>query len=98
MKITLVLPQSYRPDAVMSAQENFQANAPMGLLYLAAGVAARHDVAFVDAQFRHLAPAALVREILGWQPDLVGVSINFTTLVSNAMALAKCLSKPGPIC
>ena len=96
MRITLVSPQSYRPNVVLEQMENYSLNPPVALLYLAAGTAPNHDVCIIDNQLRKLSTEKLVEEVLATNPDVVGVSVNFTTVVLNAQVLARALKSRRP--
>lgn len=96
MRITLVSPQSYRPNVALIDRESYSLKPPVGLLYLAASVAGAHQVTIIDGQRRQLTAMGLAEAVLATEPDLVGVSANFTPLIGGAFALAKCLREMRP--
>ncbi len=96
MIVTLVSPQSCRPNVVLTKREDYSLSPPLGLLYLAAGVAGHHDVHIIDGQLQNLTLNSLVEEILSTRPDIVGISMNYTTLMYNAQQIAQELKRKQP--
>ncbi len=96
MKIALAAPQSRRPNVVLSNVPDYSLSPPLGLLYLAAGVADEHDVEIFDAQLQQEPVPALAKRILAADPDLVGVTMNFSTVIDGAVKLACLLKRERP--
>ncbi len=94
MKLVLVSPQSYRP--ILVTRTSKELSPPMGLLYLAAAVRDHCEVWVIDVQAHRWASAKVAEEILCRDPDVVGISINYTTMMPLGVRLAEALRHRAP--
>jgi len=94
VKLVLVSPQSYRPILVTKMAREL--SPPMGLLYLASAVRDECDVSIVDVQVRRWTIGEAVSAIVAQLPDVVGISVNYTTTMPSAMELARQLRQRAP--
>lgn len=86
MKIMLIWPPS--PEYCVLTEE-FSCCEPLGLEYLAASVLDKNDVKIIDMRFE--------KDLLGilqqYQPDIVGLSIPFTTVVNSSNNVLKTIKE-----
>ncbi|MGC1122779.1 MAG: radical SAM protein [Candidatus Methanofastidiosia archaeon] len=71
MKISLVVPNVTKHIH----GETFE---PLGVLYIASGLCTEHDVQIVDSFNRKLNVEETVKEVLSFEPDVVGISITMS--------------------
>ena len=71
MKISFVVPNV--PKHIHG--ETFE---PLGVLYIASGLCTKHEVQIVDSFNRKLNFKETVREVLSFEPDVVGISITMS--------------------
>lgn len=81
MKVSLVVPNV----AKHIHRETFE---PLGVLYIAAGICDEHTVQIVDAFNRKLSLGETVKEVLQFQPDVVGISITMSPTAPFGKTLA----------
>jgi anaerobic magnesium-protoporphyrin IX monomethyl ester cyclase len=84
MRVVLVAPQSIRP-----VTQNLLLEPPSGLLTLAASIRRMADPVIVDSQLHHLTVEETARTVLDLRPDVVGISVNFVSLLRNAESIAQ---------
>lgn len=88
MRITLVVPGSSLPFTT----DRFQGSLlkpQISPLALAAVATPHHDVTLVDSQLHQLPPARIADKVIETAPDLVGISLNFSTLTRSAGIIAR---------
>lgn len=88
MKVSLVVPNV--PKHIHG--ESFE---PLGVLYIAAQICNEHEVQIIDAFNRKLTLGETLREILQFQPDVVGLSITMSPTAPFGKALAEELKHAG---
>lgn len=70
---------------------------PLGIAHLAASIAGRHRVRIIDLNATPMSPRRLVREVVGFAPDLVGMSAATPTypyLVRLAEEIKRAIDAP----
>ncbi len=82
MKISLVVPNVEKHIH----GETFE---PLGVLYIAAGLCDEHEVQIVDSFNRKLNLEETAREVLSFEPDVVGISITMSPTAPFGKALAQ---------
>ena len=86
MRIALVSPASSYASYGVPGET---IDPPMGLLSIATILSDKHEVKIFDGQLYRCRPSRLATHILDWQPEMIGLSVNFSTVVSNAKVIAK---------
>ncbi len=82
MRVSLVVPNV----AKHIHGETFE---PLGVLYIAAGLCGEHEVQIVDCFNRKLRLKEAVKEVLSFEPDVVGISITMSPTAPFGKALAQ---------
>ncbi len=67
---------------------NAETDPPLGILHLATALKGRAECRIFDGQLSRKTPENLAREILAWQPDVIGFSVNFSTVAANTRRMA----------
>lgn len=93
MKIALVIAVSEYAAYTMLDQE---ADPPLGVLSLATIIRDRHEVRIFDGQLSLLSPEAYAADVLAWEPDVVGFSVNFSTVARNTWRMAAAIRAARP--
>ncbi|MBU7026134.1 MAG: B12-binding domain-containing radical SAM protein [Theionarchaea archaeon] len=88
MKISLVVPNVTKHIH----GETFE---PLGILYIAAGLCDHHEVQIVDSFNRKLTLNETVKEILSFNPDVVGISITMSPTAPFGKAVAQEMNQAG---
>jgi len=87
VKVTLVIPQSSLPFTCgMGPGKLLQP--PMGVLSLAAATQDDHDVNIIDSRLFRLSPARIAEKVVSRKPDVVGISVNYSTLIKAGTIIA----------
>lgn len=72
-----------------------QVDPPLGILHLATLIKDRHEVRIFDGQLYTCTPRRMAQDVLAWQPDVIGFSVNFSTLARNTREMAEYIRAPG---
>lgn len=75
---------------------NAETDPPLGVLHLATYLRDKAQTRIFDGQLSQTMPETLAEEILKWQPDIVGFSINFSTVAANTRRMAAHIRKLAP--
>ncbi|WP_366656818.1 radical SAM protein [Fodinicurvata sp. EGI_FJ10296] len=93
MKVALVIAVSEYAAYTMLDQES---DPPLGVLYLATIIRDRHEVRIFDGQLSLSSPEDYAAEVLAWEPDVVGFSVNFSTVARNTWRMAEAVRAARP--
>ncbi|MGD2250919.1 MAG: radical SAM protein [Candidatus Methanofastidiosia archaeon] len=86
MRVSLVVPNVIKHIH----GETFE---PLGVLYIAAGLCDEHEIQIVDAFNRRLTLEETVKEILLFEPDVVGISLTMSPTAPFGKDLAQIMKK-----
>lgn len=86
MKVSLVVPNI----GTHIHEDTFE---PLGVLYIASQICRDHDVQIVDAFNRKLTREEALKEILSFNPDVVGISLTMSPTAPFARSLAQALKR-----
>ncbi|MFW6156562.1 MAG: cobalamin-dependent protein, partial [Armatimonadota bacterium] len=79
MKMALLVPPSLRPE-VAGIADGKKLKPPLGPLALASVLGDDHDVSIIDGQLRRHSVGSVAQTIGDLQPDLLGISLPFSSL------------------
>lgn len=89
MKVSLVVPNVTKHIH----EETFE---PLGVLYIAAQICDQHNVQIVDSFNRKLNIEETLEEVLSFNPDVVGISLTMSPIVSFGREIAEKLKSLNP--
>ncbi len=75
---------------------NAETDPPLGVLHLATVLRERAECRIFDGQLSHKTPETLAGDILAWQPDVIGFSVNFSTVAANTRRMAAHIRNRAP--
>lgn len=73
-----------------------QVDPPLGILHLATLAKNQHEVRIFDGQLFSNTPQRMAQEVLDWEPDVVGFSVNYSTVAQNSRKMAELIHSEGP--
>lgn len=75
---------------------NAETDPPLGVLHLATFIKDKAQIRIFDGQLSQTMPETLAEKILEWGPDIIGFSVNFSTVAANTRRMAKHIRKIAP--
>ncbi|MGA1871221.1 MAG: B12-binding domain-containing radical SAM protein [bacterium] len=93
--ITLLAPQSFH-SPVLGKYHGKQLDPPLGLLYLASVLKDMCDITIIDCEAQHLTAEEVSDVIIASEAQVVGITLNFSTLLKNARVIAKRIKAKAP--